>query len=52
MTRRTEDVMHRHFSVIFSEELKNHGIGVREFMMSCHIKHDNFMLVKRGLTLN
>lgn len=44
--------MHRQFGKAFSEELKSHGIGVREFMMSCPIKHDNFMSVKKVATLN
>ena len=52
MTKRTDAVMHQQFSMVFGEELKNHGIGVREFMMSCAIKHDYFMGVKKVLTWN
>ena len=47
MTKRTDAVKHQQFSVVFGEELKSHKIGVREFMMSCPIKHDNFMSVKK-----
>ena len=40
-------VMHKRFSTVFNEELKAHGITSREFMMSCHIKHDNYSGVKK-----
>ena len=47
MTKRTDAVMHQQFSKVLSEELKNLEIGVHKFMMSCPIKHDNFMCVKK-----
>lgn len=40
-------VMHKRFSVVFNEELKLHGIKSGEFMMSCPIKHDNYIRVKK-----
>ena len=40
-------VMHKRFSTVFNEELKAHGIKSREFMQSCHIKHDNYSGVKK-----
>lgn len=52
MAKRTDAVMHQQFCKVFGEELKSHGIGVREFMMSCAIKHDYFMSVKKVMTLN
>ncbi len=40
-------VMHKRFSAAFNEELKAHGIGTKEFMLGCRIKHDNFYGVKK-----
>lgn len=38
MAKRTDAVIHQQVDKVFGEELKSHGIGVREFMMGCAIK--------------
>ncbi len=40
-------VMHNQFSAVFNEELKAHGIKSGAFMLSCRIKHDNYIGVKK-----
>ncbi len=47
MTKKEIVVMHNRFSAVFNDELKAHGIGAKEFMVSCRIKHDNFYGIKR-----